>query len=107
MPNVQTAIVVGADYKIQPTMGLIDLINHLLNFVAPALFVGTLLALASPIFMQKGSAALSLYAQAAINSIAGVVALSLGLWFFGRDGKMASYAAMVLGCALSQGFLRK
>jgi hypothetical protein len=46
-------------------------------------------------------------AQAAINSIAGVVALSVGLWFFGRDGKMASYAAMLLGCALSQGLLRK
>jgi hypothetical protein len=88
-------------------MGLFDLINHLLNFAAPALCVGVVLALVSPVFMQNRSAALSLYAQAAINSIAGLVALSLGLWFFGRDGKMASYAAMLVCCVLSQGFLRK
>lgn len=107
MPNAQTAIYVEPDYKIQPTMGPIDLINHLLNFAAPALFVGTLLAMASPFFMQKRPAAPSVYAQAAINSIACLIALGLGLWFFGRDGKMASYAAMLLSCVLSQGFLRK
>jgi hypothetical protein len=25
-----------------------------------------------------------------------------GLWFFGHDGKMATYAALVLACASSQ-----
>jgi len=88
-------------------MGLFDLINHLLNFAAPALCVGVVLALVSPGFMQNRALALSLYAQAAINSIAGLVALSLGLWIFGRDGKMVSYAAMLVCCVLSQGFLRK
>jgi hypothetical protein len=107
MPNAQTAIYVVADYKIQRTMGPLDLINHLLNFVAPALFVGTVLACLAPVFMGNKPAARTLYAQAAINVIAGVVALSLGLWLFGRDGKMASYAAMLLGCALRQGLLRK
>jgi hypothetical protein len=28
--------------------------------------------------------------------------LFAGLWFFGHDGKMASYGAMVLACATSQ-----
>jgi len=107
MPNAQTAIYVVADYKIQRTMGPLDLINHLLNFVAPALFVGTALACVAPVFMGNRPVAHVVVAQAAINSIAGVVALSVGLWFFGRDGKMASYAAMLLGCALSQGLLRK
>lgn len=88
-------------------MGLFDLINHLLNFVAPALFVGIVLACGAPIFMENKPIARAIYVQAAINVIAGVFALSLGLWFFGRDGKMASYAAMLLGCALSQGLLRK
>lgn len=88
-------------------MGPLDLINHLLNFAAPAVFVGTLVALLAPLFMQNRVGALSLYAQAAINSIAGLAVLLLGLWFFGRDGKMASYAAMTFGTALSQGLMRK
>ena len=107
MPNAQTAIYVVADYKIQRTMGPFDLINHLFNFVAPALFVGTVLACLAPVLMGNMPVARVVYVQSAINFIAGVVALSLGLWFFGRDGKMASYAAMLLGCALSQGLLRK
>ena len=31
-----------------------------------------------------------------------LLALSLGLWFLGNDGKMLSYLAMVLACASSQ-----
>ena len=31
-----------------------------------------------------------------------VMVLALGLWFFGRDGKIATYSAMVLMCATSQ-----
>ena len=31
-----------------------------------------------------------------------VPALGLGLWLFGRDGKMASYGAMVVACASTQ-----
>ncbi|MBC7918731.1 MAG: hypothetical protein H7Y28_13060 [Rhodoferax sp.] len=83
-------------------MGPLDLFNHLLNFVAPAVAVGCLLAFGSWIFIKKRPAALVLLAQAAINSVAGVAALALALWFFGRDGKMAAYAALVVVCASSQ-----
>jgi hypothetical protein len=83
-------------------MGLLDIINHLLNFVAPALWVGLVLAVAAPVFMPKRPGAPGIRAQAAINFIAGVLALVLGLWFFGRDGKMASYAAMLVACCLGQ-----
>ncbi len=83
-------------------MGPLDIINHLLNFVAPALWVGLVLAVATPAFMPKRPAAPRIPAQSAMNSIAGVLALVIGLWFFGRDGKMASYAAMLLACCLSQ-----
>ena len=37
-----------------------------------------------------------------INSIAGIAALALGLWFYGVDGKMMSYTALVVAQALSQ-----
>ncbi len=83
-------------------MGPLDQILHLINFCAPALAVGVVLALVGPMLMGKGPLALGLLARAAINCVAGVLALVLGLWFFGNDGKMASYAAMVVVIATSQ-----
>ena len=83
-------------------MGPINLLNHLFNFLAPALAVGVVLALAGQWFMKKSPSAPGLLAQVAINVVAGVLALGAGLWFFGNDGKMASYAAMVVVCATSQ-----
>nr|WP_315464306.1 hypothetical protein [uncultured Rhodoferax sp.] len=83
-------------------MGPLDLLNHLLNFAAPALVVGLLLALLAPFIYKKVPVARSLHAQTAINFVAGLAALVGGLVFFGRDGKMATYAAMVLACAASQ-----
>jgi FtsH-binding integral membrane protein len=83
-------------------MGLLDLLNHLLNFVAPACAVGLLLAVMAWVFKRKRPATGVVIAQAAINTVAGIVALALALWFFGRDGKMAAYAALVVVCATSQ-----
>lgn len=83
-------------------MGLLDLINHLLNFLAPAVVVGGLLACVAPFLYKKRPVARVWFAQAAINTIAGVVALVVGMWFFGRDAKMASYGAMLVTCATSQ-----
>jgi hypothetical protein len=39
------------------------------------------------------------------NSVCGLCALVAGLWFFGNDGKMASYLALVLASAASQFWL--
>jgi len=83
-------------------MGPLDQLYHLANFLAPALAVGLLLALAGPLVSKKSPVALGFIAQTAINCIAGSVALGLGLWFFGRDGKMASYAALLVFAASSQ-----
>jgi hypothetical protein len=84
-------------------MAPLDLFIHLINFLAPALAVGAALALVGPWLMKKRPSALGPLAQVAINFIAGALALGLGLWFFGNDGKMASYAVMVMACAFSQG----
>lgn len=83
-------------------MAPLDPLYHLLNFIAPALAVGVLLALVGPYFGIKSPQAPGFTAQAAINFIVGAVALVIGLWFFGRDGKMASYAFMLLATATSQ-----
>lgn len=83
-------------------MSTLDLLNHILNFVAPALTVGVSVALLAPIFIRKVAKVTGFIAQAAINSIASAVVLVVGLWIFGRDGKMATYGAMVLVCASAQ-----
>ena len=80
----------------------LDLLNQLLNFLAPALFVAVVTALIARIFMRKGPVTLTWWSQAAINFVVGAIALLLGLWYFGHDGKMATYTALVLGCATSQ-----
>ena len=83
-------------------MGLLATLNHLLNFVAPALWVALLVPLFARFLMPKNAQAPSLYAQAAINFIVSVLVLAIGLWFFGRDCKMATYAALVLVSASAQ-----
>lgn len=86
-------------------MGPLDLLNHLLNFAAPAVFVGVFLAWAAPKLLGKGTRDTTFAVRAVVNSVAGLCAMAAGLWFFGNDGKMASYLALVLVSAASQRLL--
>ncbi|MBK9574855.1 MAG: hypothetical protein IPO43_20290 [Rhodoferax sp.] len=88
-------------------MDPIDLFLHLLNFLAPALGLAALLAIFARFFVRKRTSAFALWAQIAITFVACALALGLGLWFFGRDGKMASYAAMLLCGASSQWLMQQ
>jgi hypothetical protein len=88
-------------------MSLIGLLDHLLNFVAPAVVVGLLVAGVAPVLIKKARPNHSWLTQSAINSVACALVLLGGLVLFGRDGKMATYAAMVLACASSQWFAAK
>jgi hypothetical protein len=85
------------------------LTNHLLNFIAPAACVALLLVLLSRLsfglFKSKQPLAQAWWAQAAIIFIVGVATLTAGLMVFGRDGKMMTYAALVLGAAVCQWIL--
>ncbi|MEO5669826.1 MAG: hypothetical protein ABIR26_03955 [Ramlibacter sp.] len=92
-----------ANYQV-PHMGLIDALFHLFGFSAPAVAVAMLVALAGRVFLPVSPQRLSWWAQAAINSIAGVFVLAAGLWYFGVDGKMATYTALVLAIATCQWF---
>ena len=83
-------------------MGPLDLLNHLLNFLAPAVVVGWLLALLAPMLLHGMRPARGWLAQGALNALAGVAAMALGLWFFGNDGKMASYGLLLMLTASSQ-----
>ena len=87
------------------------LLDHILNFIAPAAVVALLLVLAARLFnrflVSNKSSAQSIWAQAAIIFIVNVFVLVAGLVFFSNDGKMATYAAMVLAAALCQWVLFK
>lgn len=83
-------------------MGPLQLAFHFAGFAAPALLVGVLLAVLGPAMTPSRPATLSLWAFVAINFVAGLAALAAGLWWFGNDGKMASYAALVVAAATSQ-----
>ncbi len=83
-------------------MGSLDLLNHCFNFLAPALAAGFLVAIIAPIWFKKSRAPGGMLAQGLMNTLSGALALACGLWFFGNDGKMATYAAMVMLVASCQ-----
>jgi NADH:ubiquinone oxidoreductase subunit 4 (subunit M) len=83
-------------------MSLLGMLDHLLNFMAPALAISLLLALLAPVLVKKARPHHTWLKQAAINSVACILTLLVGLLVFGRDGKMATYTSMVLVCASSQ-----
>ena len=82
------------------------LADHLFNLVAPAALIALLLVALShvfPVFFRSKQAfANSWYAKLAINFIAGVGVLMVGLVLFGRDAKMLTYVMLVLVMAISQ-----
>jgi hypothetical protein len=90
-------------------MTAFNLINQLLNFMAPAAGVALLLVLPvrlfSGFFRARRPPAHSWQVQAAIVFIAGVACLLAGLMLFGRDGKVASYALLAVGAATCQWLL--
>ena len=87
------------------------LTNHLLNLIAPAAALAVLLVLLSRIwrlfFQSKGKVAQAFTAWIAIIFIVNVTVLLAGLVVFGHDGKMATYAAMVLAAALALTVLQR
>lgn len=88
-------------------MGLLDILNHGLNFLAPAFWLALLLPMGARLLLKKKAGIPTFWTQTAVNFAANALVLLLGLWFFGHDGKMVTYAGMVLVCATSQWLLRR
>ena len=70
-------------------------LGHLAGFVAPAVFMALVLW-AVPRLRRRGRAAPGAGLEAFMLVVAGIVVLLAGLVVFGRDGKMATYAALVV-----------
>lgn len=86
-------------------MGPLDQLLHIAGFLAPALFLGLLLPALSRLLLRKSAPLLGYWGQAAVVFAAGTAVLLAGLWFFGRDGKMATYGALVALTATVQWIL--
>lgn len=83
-------------------MPLTDLLIHLLNFMAPAAFVSVMTVALSRLAYKRRLPLWRFWPQLALNFVVCLSVLPAGLWFFGRDGKMATYAALVVLSATCQ-----
>ena len=76
-------------------MGPTDQFLHAAGFLAPALFLAIVLPTLSRLLLRKAAPLAGFWPQAALVFAAGAGVLVAGLLWFGRDGKMATYAALV------------
>lgn len=88
-------------------MGFLPALYHLLNFFAPALAVVLGLAVGARFVLSSTPQTPAWWVQVAINFAVGGGVLLGGLWWFGRDGKLATYAALVVLCACCQWVLSR
>lgn len=83
-------------------MGPLDFAYHVLGFVAPAIALSLLVALAARLFLPGKPMGDSWWVPVTVNFITGTAVLGAGLWYWGRDGKMSTYAALVAVVATGQ-----
>lgn len=86
-------------------MTVLGLFWHLLGLVAPALVLAPGVVLASRVLGPRPARAPSWRRQVAINLAVCVLVLVAGLVLSGHDGRMATYAALVLASAACQAWL--
>jgi hypothetical protein len=82
-------------------MGPLDALWHLLNFFYPAASVALIAAALVKLLWRRELAAVSAWALARDAALASAVVLMAGLVWYGADGKMGTYLAMVLACAVT------
>ena len=86
-------------------MDVMSLTVHLLNFIAPACAVAAWMAWVTPLLTRTLPGWRAWRRQFVFNSLVGAGVLTVGLLWFGNDGKVLTYAALVLACATSQWLL--
>jgi hypothetical protein len=91
-------------------MGPLDALWHVLNFFAPAFGVALCTSALAKLLWRRELAGASWARLFAWSALAGTLVLVAGLIVFGRDGRMATYGALVVVTALAQwwaGFVRR
>lgn len=82
-------------------MGPLDAVWHLLNFFAPAIGMGLIAPSLCKLLWRGTLRGVPWLRLAGWATLASAAALIGGLVIFGRDGKMATYFAMVAASALA------
>ncbi|MDO4769585.1 MAG: hypothetical protein Q4A11_04375 [Brachymonas sp.] len=88
-------------------MWFLTLINHLLNFVAPAAWLATGLLALHWLGSRRVQVAVRWKRHWLYLFSAGVAVLLAGLVVFGRDGKMMTYVALVVVMGVVQAGLAR
>ncbi|MBY4595832.1 hypothetical protein K3217_09820 [bacterium BD-1] len=87
-------------------MDFIDLILHLAGFLAPALFVALVVALAGGMLFGKRASVREFFRrwcrQGGVNFAVGLAVSLTGLFVTSADGRMLTYAALVVAVGTSQ-----
>jgi hypothetical protein len=82
-------------------MGPLDAVWHLGNLLLPPLALGAVAAALAKLLWRRELATVPWKRLAGPSALAGAAVVLAGLVTFGRDGRMATYAAMVCACALT------
>jgi hypothetical protein len=82
-------------------LGPLDALNHLLNLLLVPLALGAVAAALAKLLWRRELAAVAWRRLALPACAACALVVVAGLIVFGRDGKMATYAAMVAACAIT------
>jgi len=82
-------------------MGPLDAVWHLCNLFLPALALAALTAAAAKLLWRRELAGVAWRRLAAWPALANAGTVLAGLVWLGRDGAMATYAAMVAVCAIT------
>lgn len=77
-------------------MGLVEAFLHLFEFVYPALALGAISAAGAKVLWRSELSAMPWWRLAGAVALAGVVVLIAGLVVLGRDGRMLTYAGLVV-----------
>ena len=78
-----------------------DVVWHLLNFFAPAVGIGAIASAFAKLIWRGPLKPVGWPRLFAVSSGAAAAVLACGLVVFGHDGRIVTYAAMVLATALS------
>lgn len=86
-------------------MGLLLSVNHLFNFLLPALVLALFMPLLGRWTGSPASWPQGWWRQCLLHLVLGMAVLLAGLWIGGRDGMVATYGALVLTAATVQWLL--
>lgn len=91
-------------------MGLLDALLHFANLFFVPVMMGALAAAAAKLAWRRELAGVRWPLLARDAALAAMATVAAGLVAFGRDGRMLTYGAMLVTCALTlwwRGFVRR